>query len=144
MSTEQSPVTLRGIVVDTTNARAAAEFYRQLLGFPYRPDSEAPPEGQDDPEGRNWLVLQNPVGGPHLAFQQVESVPASTWPRTERPQQLHLDLMLADPAALAQHHERALALGARVLEGRFDDPEEPLYVYADLDGHPFCMFSPPG
>jgi hypothetical protein len=29
------------------------------------------------------------------------------------------------------------------LEDRFDDPAEPLYVYADLDGHPFCMFSPP-
>jgi hypothetical protein len=144
MSTEQTAVTLRGIVVDTTNARAAAEFYRQLLGFAYRPDSEVPPEGKDDPEAQNWLVLHNPAGGPHLAFQQVESLPPSTWPGAERPQQLHLDLMLPDPAALAEHHARALALGARVLEDRFDDPEEPLYVYADLDGHPFCMFSPPG
>ena len=63
---------------------------------------------------------------------------------TERPQQLHLDLFLSDPETLAHHHGRALALGARVLEDRFDSPEEPLYVYADHDGHPFCMFSPPG
>jgi hypothetical protein len=50
---------------------------------------------------------------------------------------------VSDPATLAEQHARAVALGARVLEDRFDDPEEPLYVYADLDGHPFCMFSPP-
>jgi hypothetical protein len=74
----------------------------------------------------------------------VESLPQSTWPGTERPQQLHLDLFLPDPETLAEHHARALALGARVLEDRFDNPEEALYVYADLDGHPFCMFSPPG
>ncbi len=144
MTTEKTFPTLRGIAVDSTNARAAAEFYRQLLGFTYRPDSEVPPDGEDDPAARDWLVLENPAGGPHLAFQHVESLPPSTWPGTERPQQLHLDLFLPDPEALAQLHARALALGARVLEDRFDDPEEPLYVYADLDGHPFCMFSRPG
>jgi catechol 2,3-dioxygenase-like lactoylglutathione lyase family enzyme len=143
MTTEHTFPTLRGIAVDSTNARAAAEFYRQLLGFTYRAGSEMPPEGEDDPEARDWLVLENPAGGPHLALQQVESLPPSTWPGTERPQQLHLDLFLPDPGALAVQHARALALGARVLEDRFDDPAEPLYVYADLDGHPFCMFSPP-
>jgi catechol 2,3-dioxygenase-like lactoylglutathione lyase family enzyme len=143
MTTEQTFPTLRGIVIDSTNARAAAEFYRQLLGFTYRAGSEMPPEGADDPGGRDWLVLDNPVGGPHLALQQVESLPPSTWPGTERPQQLHLDLFLPDPDALGAQHARALGLGARLLQDRFDDPTEPLYVYADLDGHPFCMFSPP-
>ncbi len=142
MTTEAIVPILRGIVVDTTNARAAAEFYRQLLGFTYHAGSE-PPAGEDDPAGRDWLVLDNPAGGPHLAFQQVESVPPSTWPGTQRPQQLHLDIVLPGPDALAEQHTRALALGARVLADRFADPEEPLYVYADLDGHPFCMFSPP-
>ena len=33
-------------------------------------------------------------------------------------------------------HERALALGARPLEDRSDDPEEPLRVYADPAGAP--------
>jgi hypothetical protein len=37
-------------------------------------------------------------------------------------------------------HERALALGARLIEDRSDDPEEPLRVYADPAGHPFCIF----
>jgi hypothetical protein len=30
-----------------------------------------------------------------------------------------------------------------VLHDRFDDPAEPLYVYADPAGHPFCMFVAP-
>jgi Glyoxalase-like domain len=34
----------------------------------------------------------------------------------------------------------ALALGARLLQDRSDDPHEPLRVYADLAGHPFCIF----
>jgi catechol 2,3-dioxygenase-like lactoylglutathione lyase family enzyme len=131
---------LRSLVVDTTDARAAAEFYRQLLGFTYEHGSEAPPAGQDDPEGRDWLILNNPQGGARLAFQQVEALPASTWPGTERPQQLHLDFVLPDRAALAENHARALELGARLLHDEFDDPKEPLYVYADLDGHPFCLF----
>jgi len=37
-------------------------------------------------------------------------------------------------------HERALLLGARLLYDRTDDPEEPLRVYADPSGHPFCIF----
>ena len=34
-----------------------------------------------------------------------------------------------------------LALGARLLEDRSDDPEEPLRVYADPAGHPFCIIA---
>ena len=56
------------------------------------------------------------------------------------PQQLHLDLSVPDTAALTAQHERALGLGARLLLDEFDDPVEPLYVYADPDGHPFCIF----
>ena len=29
---------------------------------------------------------------------------------------------------------------ARVLQDLADDPVEPLRVYADPDGHPFCIF----
>jgi len=27
-----------------------------------------------------------------------------------------------------------------ILLDRNDDPDEPLYVFADLAGHPFCIF----
>lgn len=48
--------------------------------------------------------------------------------------------MVPTRANLDIQHERALALGARLLYDRSDDPEEPLRVYADLAGHPFCIF----
>jgi hypothetical protein len=40
-------------------------------------------------------------------------------------------------------HSRALSLGARLLRDRSVDPEEPLRVYADPAGHPFCIFVAP-
>jgi Glyoxalase-like domain len=36
---------------------------------------------------------------------------------------------------------RSVALGARLLEDRSDDPEEPLRVYADPAGHPFRIIA---
>ena len=39
---------LRQVVLDTTDVRTLAEFYRQLLGFAYRPGDEPPPAGEDD------------------------------------------------------------------------------------------------
>jgi catechol 2,3-dioxygenase-like lactoylglutathione lyase family enzyme len=133
------PLTLRQTVLDTTDARELAEFYRELLGLPYRPGDEPPADGRDDERGRDWLVLRNPGGG-QLAFQQVEDLPASTWPGPGVPQQLHLDLTVSTREAFDREHARALALGARLLFDDSDDPVEPLHVYADPAGHPFCIF----
>lgn len=135
--------TLRSVVLDTTDARGLAEFYRQLLGYEYRPGDEPPPDGQADTAGPDWLVLLDPVGKARLAFQQVERLTPSTWPDEGVPQQLHLDLSVPTVDRLVAEHERALALGARLLLDRFDDPAEPLYVYADPAGHPFCIFVAP-
>ena len=74
---------------------------------------------------------QGVVGGQSVSY---------TWPTGPVPQQLHLDLTVAAPADLDAQHERALALGARLLLDRSGDPEEPLRVYADPAGHPFCIF----
>jgi predicted enzyme related to lactoylglutathione lyase len=125
--------TLRSTVLDTENPRELAEFYRQLLGWNYRPGDE--PENGD----QDWLVLRNPAGG-DLAFQQVGRLDRVTWPEGEVPQQLHLDFSVRDAALLVEQRERALQLGATVIRDRFDDPEEPLYVFADPSGHPFCIF----
>jgi catechol 2,3-dioxygenase-like lactoylglutathione lyase family enzyme len=132
--------TLRGVVLDTTNARALAEFYRQLLGFEYGPGDAPPPSGEPDERGADWLVLSGPTGSTRLAFQQVPVLARATWPEDGVPQQLHLDLAVPSIEDLAAQHERALALGASLLEDRFEDPIEPLRVYADPDGHPFCIF----
>ena len=134
---------LRAVVLDATNARAVAEFYRELLGFVYRPGDEPPAPGQPDPQGEDWLVLRDRTGEARLAVQCVTDLPASTWPASAVPQQLHLDLTVADIDALQLQRDRALALGAHELLDRSGDPDEPLYVFGDPAGHPFCIFVSP-
>ncbi len=134
---------LRTVVLDTTGARGLAEFYRQLLGYEYRPGHEPPAPGEPDPQGEDWLMLVGPAAGVRIAFQQVAHMTPSTWPESAVPQQLHLDLTVPTADELVAQHERVLALGARLLLDRFDNPEEPLYVYADPAGHPFCIFVAP-
>ena len=131
------------MVLDATDARRLAEFYRALLGYEYRAGDEAPPDGAPDAKGQDWLVLVDPAGGAQLAFQQVDGLPPSTWPEDGVPQQLHLDLSVPTLDDLVVHDRRARDLGARLLLDRFDDPVEPLYVYADPAGHPFCVFVAP-
>jgi catechol 2,3-dioxygenase-like lactoylglutathione lyase family enzyme len=131
---------LRQVVLDSTNARTDAEFWRQLLGLVYRPDGEPPPPGEDDPAGADWLNLLALDGTPLLAFQQVEELRRSTWPDADIPQQLHLDLSVPSKSELDLVHDRVLALGGELRFDRSEDPEEPLRVYADPDGHPFCIF----
>jgi catechol-2,3-dioxygenase len=130
---------VRQVVLDTTDARALAEFYRQFLGLHYRPGDEPPAPGEPDPRGRDWLVLRNPDGS-QIAFQQVDQLPTVTWPDGPHPQQLHLDLTVPTKEDLDAAHRSAVQLGARMLRDRSDDPEEPLRVYADPSGHPFCVF----
>lgn len=138
----QFPV-VRQVVLDTTDARKLAEFYRQLLGFVYRDGDEQPPGREPDDKGLDWLVIRDPAGSTRLAFQQVDTLASTTWPDPAIPQQLHLDMTVATSAALDAQHERALRLGARLLVDRSDDEEEPLRVYADPSGHPFCIFLAP-
>lgn len=135
---------LRQVVLDTTDARGLAEFYRRLLGFAYRPGDEPPGPGQDDERGRDWLVLRDPAGELGIAFQQVAALRETTWPEDEVPQQMHFDMTVPTRAELDAQHERALGLGARLRYDRSDDQQEPLRVYADPSGHLFCIFVAPG
>jgi catechol 2,3-dioxygenase-like lactoylglutathione lyase family enzyme len=121
-------------VLDCLDVRPLAEFYRELLGLEYRPGDESASPDED------WLVLRDPNGGNELAFQKVDQLPAATWPDVTVPQQLHLDLTVASYEEFLEQHERATALGARLLLDRSDDSDEPLRVYADPAGHPFCIF----
>lgn len=124
---------LRQVVLDCTNPRELAEFYRELLGLIYRP-------GDEPPAAHDWLVLRNADGVPQLAFQQVAEQTRPTWPDPAIPQQFHLDLTVESKAELLAEHERALSLGATMHLDKVEDPEEPLRVYADPAGHPFCIF----
>jgi hypothetical protein len=109
----------QAVAIDCPDPVALAEFYAQLL------DTTAfPPEG-------DWVFLDPPTGGPHIGFQRAADFVAPTWPAPDVQQQLHLDLAVDD---LDAAHERAVALGARLL-----DTQETFRVYADPVGHPFCL-----
>jgi catechol 2,3-dioxygenase-like lactoylglutathione lyase family enzyme len=123
--------------LDATDVRQLAEFYRELLGLRYRPGDEPPAGGT--PDDADWLVLVDSQGARKLAFQQQDSLPRSTWPRHEIPMQMHIDYSVPSVSELERHRERALALGAEVLLDRTGDTGEPLYVFADPAGHPFCI-----
>ncbi|WP_328327557.1 VOC family protein [Kribbella sp. NBC_00382] len=119
--------------LDTTDVRGLAEFYRQLLGLQYRPGDEQPSDDDD------WLVLVDANGKRKLAFQQVDTLPRSTWPADGVPMQMHLDFAVPTLDELERHKQRAEDLGATVLLDRTEEEGEPLYVLADPAGHPFCI-----
>lgn len=126
-------------VLDAVDVRREAEFWRELLGLVYRSGDEVP-AGAGAVDDLDWLVLTRPGGGRVLAFQQVAEQARTTWPSQQVPMQLHLDLTVPGTEELTAQHDRAIALGATVLLDRTDDEDEPLYVFADPEGHPFCIF----
>ena len=99
---------LRQVAIDCPDPRRLAEFYRELLGYAYRPGDEAPPDGEPDPAGADWLVLRPEAddagSGRGLAFQQSDDYRPPVWSATGSPatgdqrQMLHLDLTVPDPA----------------------------------------------
>lgn len=127
------------VVLEATDVREAAEFWRQLLGLVYRAGQERTASGEPGSSEPTWLDLDDPDGTPRMAFQRVESLRRTTWPDPTVPQQLHLDLTFADPTELDAMHERVLALGGQLRFDRSDDPDEPLRVYVDPAGHTFCI-----
>lgn len=112
--------TFGSVCLDCPDPAALAGFYRALLDW-------------DEPKIEDgWVTLINPQGGARLEFQRVDDYRAPEWPSPDKPQQAHLDLDVTD---LEAAHERALGLGARLL----DDSPKTFRVYADPVGHPFCL-----
>ena len=124
--------------IDSTDGRGLAEFYREFLGLQYRPGDEPPTDGSEDDD--SWLVLLDADGNRKVAVQRVDSLPRSTWPSHEIPMQLHMDFSVSSRDELERQKERAIALGAKVLLDRTEEPEG-LYVLADPAGHPFCILT---
>jgi catechol 2,3-dioxygenase-like lactoylglutathione lyase family enzyme len=107
------------LVFDCPDPLALAEFYSALLGKPitYR--------------SNDFVVVADSDTTSGLAFQLAPDHQPPDWPDPHRPQQLHLDLMVTDPAAA---RDRVISLGARPLSDS---------VYADPAGHPFCLIPKP-
>ncbi|WP_406688513.1 VOC family protein [Saccharopolyspora sp. ID03-671] len=121
-----SALTLAAYAIDCADPRRLAEFYGRLLGW--RIDEEE--------SGDRWVELADPSGGAPLAFQLDPHHKPSTWPSPEVPQMAHLDVRVG---TLDEGHERAIAAGAVQLPQPADQRDARFRVYADPEGHPFCM-----
>src|SRR4051794_16959633 len=117
-------MTLTATVLDTSDPRALAAFYRSLLGWSLGDD------------GADWVTLRPEGGGAGLSFQREPRYARPTWPSTAHDQQMmaHLDIRVDDLAAAVDH---AVAAGATVAEFQ---PQEHVRVCLDPDGHPFCLY----
>lgn len=117
---------LAAFAIDCPEPRRLAEFYGRLLGWEI---DEA--ETDDD-----WVELADPAGGAPLAFQRDPGYRPPSWPSRDVPQMMHLDVRVT---TLDEGHRRALEAGARQLPQPADQQDAKFRVYADPDGHPFCM-----
>ena len=123
--------------LDATDVRGLAEFYRELLGLRYRPGDDLPTDGSAD--DADWLVLVDADGNRKLAFNGVPTLARPTWPSHDVPKQMHLDFRVPTVDELKRQRQRAEQLGATLIYDRTEDSGEPLYVFADPAGHPFCI-----
>jgi len=109
---------LYNIVIDCPDPSSLAEFYGELLGLKVQQDEDA------------WVTIGD--DRPRVAFQLAPDLRPPRWPDPQRPQQLHLDVLVDD---IDEAERQVLALGATRLPGDGDD----FRVYADPAGHPFCL-----
>jgi catechol 2,3-dioxygenase-like lactoylglutathione lyase family enzyme len=107
--------------LDCPDARALAEFYSAITGWPV--------VGGDG----DWDELRSD-GGATIAFQRAPDHQPPRWPSADRPQQAHLDFDVDD---LDVGEARVLELGARKAE--VQPGGESFRVYLDPAGHPFCL-----
>ena len=109
------------VVLDCPDPPALATFYSSLLGLPvtYRDD--------------DWVVVAVNETTSGLAFQRAPGNRPSTWPDPEVPQQIHLDIMVEDPATAGP---QVLAIGAVKLDGQD--------VYGDLQATRSALFAARG
>lgn len=118
---------LHHVVIDCARPRELAEFYSELTGLPVtyeRPD---------------WVVISEDEESSGLAFQLTADFQPPKWPNPDYPQQIHLDVMVDD---FDEAEQKVLALGAHRLTNT--DSAQDWRVYADPEGHPFCLVPRPG
>jgi catechol 2,3-dioxygenase-like lactoylglutathione lyase family enzyme len=111
---------LRSVVIDCPNPDELASFYEKLLGLD-RVVNEV-----------DWVAISAGPGTTRVAFQFVDPYTPPQWPGQLVPQQMHLDVRVAD---LDVGEKQVLAIGATDAGYREDD----FRVFLDPAGHPFCL-----
>jgi predicted enzyme related to lactoylglutathione lyase len=107
-------------VLDCPDPAALATFYGTILGWSVKIDDD-------------WADIKPEDGSNCISFQQVADYQAPQWPGQDRPQQMHLDVMVPD---LDVGEKEVLELGATKAE---EQPGTSFRVFLDPAGHPFCL-----
>ncbi len=115
MAIAHSPV----LAIDCPDPAALATFYGTMLGWEI--------EVGDD---RAAVCAES---GQCLSFHRVEAYVPPTWPSQDKPQQMHLDVLVDD---LDAAEAAVLDLGATKPEHQ---PGTSYRVFLDPAGHPFCL-----
>lgn len=115
-----------GVVLDSSDPHALAEFYARLLGWRLFPGSD----------GDDVAVAPSEDGGYYLGFQTERDYLRPVWPSTRGDQQMsmHLDIAVDD---LADSVAFAVAAGAELADYQ---PQDDVRVMVDPAGHPFCLY----
>jgi catechol 2,3-dioxygenase-like lactoylglutathione lyase family enzyme len=111
-----------GLVIDCPDAGTLATFYGGILGWGVKVDDED-----------GWAEIRPDDGSDCISFQQVADFSRPAWPGQERPQQMHLDLMVED---LDVGEAAVVELGATFADTQ---PGTSFRVFLDPAGHPFCL-----
>lgn len=115
------------VVLDSPDPTALADFYCRLLGW----------ENKSTDPDPTWVMIGPPGERSRISFQLEPEYERPTWPSTHEKQQMmmHLDIHVRD---LQEAKAHADALGARAADWQ---PQPHVLVYADPDGHIFCLFT---
>jgi len=109
---------LTAIIIDCADPKALAGFYQNVTGWQIT-------HSDDD----SAYLGDGPI---QLAFQRVDGYEGPRWPDAAK--HAHLDFTAADLDATAKE---LLALGATKPD--FQPGEGQWTVFADPEGHPFCI-----
>lgn len=116
-------------MLDCPDPIALAQFYAEVTGTQIAHVVEK--------DGHPHWVMIGADGRALLAFQRVPSHVAPTWPDGPVPQQMHIDIDVAD---LDEAEVFVLARGATKSPVQTSsDPQVNYRVFLDPAGHPFCL-----
>jgi predicted enzyme related to lactoylglutathione lyase len=108
-----------GLVIDCADPEPSANFYGAMLDWKV--------DLRDD-----WADVRADYGQ-CISFQKVADYSPPAWPGQEKPQQMHLDVIVDD---LDEAEAAVLELGATKAEHQ---PGTTFRVFLDPAGHPFCL-----
>ncbi|QIX26668.1 VOC family protein [Nocardioides sp. JQ2195] len=108
-------------VIDCADPAGLAQFYARMLEWEVK-------------EAEDWFEIRADYGQ-CICFQKVDDYTAPEWPGQDKPQQMHIDVVVDD---LDAGEAAVIELGATK---HSHQPGTTFRVFLDPAGHPFCLCS---